>query len=356
MIISNVDGLTKGSHKLIEVKCDYCNEIREIQYKLHNNSLGLTGKFSCGSKYCRKLKTKESNLIKYGVDNVSKLHTVKESKKQTTLSNYGVENPFQSDEIKSAIKIANKEKYGYEYTAQTELVKDKIKETNIFKYGVENPFQYEVFKDKIKETNLIKYGVTYSSQADEIKNKMKESNLIKYGVTYSAQSKKVKDKIKETNIFKYGVENTFQYQPFKDKVKEDNLVKYGVEYYTQTTECRKKFFSSLSYKKYNGLVYQTSYELNFLEFCFENNIVVTDEVPRIDYSFEGKIHYYFPDFYIPEKKLIIEIKSYYWMEKLKQKNIAKREHTLQKGYNYILIMDKNYLEFLNFITNYGFYI
>ena len=333
MIISNVDGLTKGSHKLIEVKCDYCNEIREIQYKLHNNSLGLTGKFSCGSKYCRKLKTKESNLIKYGVDNVSKLHTVKESKKQTTLSNYGVENPFQSDEIKSAIKIANKEKYGYEYTAQTELVKDKIKETNIFKYGVENPFQYEVFKDKIKETNLIKYGVTYS-----------------------AQSKKVKDKIKETNIFKYGVENTFQYQPFKDKVKEDNLVKYGVEYYTQTTECRKKFFSSLSYKKYNGLVYQTSYELNFLEFCFENNIVVTDEVPRIDYSFEGKIHYYFPDFYIPEKKLIIEIKSYYWMEKLKQKNIAKREHTLQKGYNYILIMDKNYLEFLNFITNYGFYI
>ena len=44
------------------------------------------------------------------------------------------------------------------------------------------------------------------------------------------------------------------------------------------------------------------------------------------------------------------------MEKLKQKNIAKREHTLQKGYNYILIMDKNYLEFLNFITNYGFYI
>lgn len=61
----------------------------------------------------------------------------------------------------------------------------------------------------------------------------------------------------------------------------------------------------------NGMFYRSSYELLFIRYCIDNNIEIlsaeTKEF-RVRYEIDGKKHFYYPDFYLPEFNVIIEIK------------------------------------------------
>jgi len=200
-------------------------------------------------KYCsvcaykspeRYKKIKQTNLNRYGVENVLQSKEVKDKIKQTNLERYGVEHALQSKEVKDKIKKTNLERYGVEHTLQSKEVKDKIKQTNLDKYGVEHALQSEEIKDKIKQTNLDKYGVEHALQSEEIKDKIKQTNLDKYGVEHALQSEEIKDKIKKTNLDKYGVEHPSQSKEVKDKIKQTNLERYGVEHTLQSEEVKDK--------------------------------------------------------------------------------------------------------------------
>ena len=65
------------------------------------------------------------------------------------------------------------------------------------------------------------------------------------------------------------------------------------------------------------------------------------------YIFENNDHYYFSDFYLKLKNLIVEIKSKYTYEKYLDKNLIKQKTTIGLGYNFMFIIDKNYEEFMN---------
>jgi very-short-patch-repair endonuclease len=65
----------------------------------------------------------------------------------------------------------------------------------------------------------------------------------------------------------------------------------------------------------------------------------------IKYNFDGNIKIYFPDFFISELNLVIEVKSDYYYFKHLKKNIAKRKATLEMGFNYIIIVNKDYQQF-----------
>ena len=62
---------------------------------------------------------------------------------------------------------------------------------------------------------------------------------------------------------------------------------------------------------YNGIYYRSSYELKFLEMCEKYNVQVesasTKEF-RIRYFYDNKKRYYYPDFYLPEYDVVVEIK------------------------------------------------
>ena len=62
--------------------------------------------------------------------------------KETNLKKYGVENPgiFGSDKFKDAMQ----EKYGADTPMRSELLKDKVKATNLERYGAENVFASEL--------------------------------------------------------------------------------------------------------------------------------------------------------------------------------------------------------------------
>jgi hypothetical protein len=98
-----------------------------------------------------------------------------------------------------------------------------------------------------------------------------------------------------------------------------------------------------TYKKYNmqnpsGKWYQDlqGYERFFIisnEFR-DNEIRHGEEVPRICYRYAGKSRTYIPDFWIPGKGLIIEVKSPYTLACDREKNRRKREACIAQGHRF----------------------
>lgn len=134
-----VEDLSEGSNVTVEVQCDYCKRIYEVQWhsyislkKKENNS------DCCSNPECTGKKAKESLIRIYGVDNARKIDGVNEKIEQTNIEKYGVKNPFASKEIQQKIKETNLEKYGVEVPTQNSEIRAKGTQTCIEKYGVEN--------------------------------------------------------------------------------------------------------------------------------------------------------------------------------------------------------------------------
>lgn len=144
---------------------------------------------SCGCRECELkvnyLHGSNTNLQKYGVDNVAKVEIIKEKIKQTNLNKYGVTCTLQNNIIKEKTKQTCLEKYGTEYAQSYSIVKEKIKNSNINtcikKYNVNNISKLENTKNKIKETCLNRYGVSNVLKIDKIiqENINKRYNSIK---------------------------------------------------------------------------------------------------------------------------------------------------------------------------------
>ena len=191
-----------------------------------------------------------------------------------------------------------------------------------------------------------RYGVEVSSKNQDVKNKMYETNLIKYNHKYTFNVPEIKDKINKIINNRYGVENVFQSQEIKDKIKITNLEKYGVDNVMKNIEIFDKAHKS-SYRivKHHDIdiTYQGTYELDFINFCIENNISF-EKGPSIDYTLDNKERKYHSDFYIPVLNIVCEIKSCWTYDKDRIENETKREYCIKNGYNFIFIIDKNYDE------------
>lgn len=90
---------------------------------------------------------------------------VKEKRKQTNLKKYGSENVFAAESVKEKIKATNISRYGVENYSSTPECKNKVNATNECKYGNVN-----IGRFGSKEHNhamVEKYGVPYFSQTEE---------------------------------------------------------------------------------------------------------------------------------------------------------------------------------------------
>ena len=168
----------------------------------------------------------------------------------------------------------------------------------------------------------------------------------------SFQLKEIKNKIKENNLEKYGCEYYQQTDDFKNKFINTCLDKYGVTNPMQIFEIHEKQQDS-GYKleSYNGVKYRGTYELDFIKFCEKSGIKLSNP-SKILYDINGKYHYYFPDFYIEKYNLICEVKSNYYYKICEDRNLKKMKSSLELGYNFLFILDKNYSD-LEKIINYN---
>jgi hypothetical protein len=322
----------------------------------------------------------------YGVKNPFQRKDIQEKCKLKHLENLGVEYPAQSKLVKNKIKKTNLNNHNGVFSSSTPECKNKVKQTKLKKYGNENYNNREKSnqtcidkyrdknynnKEKAKKTNLEKYGVEQILHLPEVREKIKQTNLKRYGVENPFQAEDIKEKIKNTCLEKYGVEYSLQYEEVRQKSKNTKLEKYGdgnynnPEKYKQTClerygvehamhnkeifdKSQRKGFLSQYYKDTN-IYYRGSYELDFLN-KYHNKIDI-ENAPGIKYEYNGESKIYFPDFYISSLNLILEIKSLYYFEKYKDKCLAKEKATNANGFNFFMILDKNYKELNLFLKS-----
>lgn len=218
----------------------------------------------------------------------------------------------------------------------------EVKYNNYCKYIEKDPDHIYTCKicnlEKRKQTCLEKYGVDNVSKNENIKKKVKIS-MIENGTDYGFKMQSYKD----TLMKNYGVVNPFQSDVIKLKIQKTNFKKYGVINPSQSLEIHKKQHSGYILKHHEtGLYYRGSYELNFIEYCLENDIEIENFKGTINYYFDNKNRKYFPDFFIKKLNLIIEVKSSYTYECEKEQNEAKKKAAINNGFNFKFIINKSY--------------
>lgn len=209
-----------------ETKNLYLNEILVKTKKTNLEKYGVESHFHAKEIQDKITKT---NLKKYGVRKPFESKEIQSKIKETNLEKYGVENPMHLSEIQDKIAKTNQERYGSSVTFKSPIIQSKIKQTNLEKYGTENPLSSSIIQSKIEETMIEKYGVRKPFESKEIQDKIKETNLEKYGTENPLSSPIVRNNIKETLLEKYGTDTTFKSPIIQSKIKQTMIEKYGVE-------------------------------------------------------------------------------------------------------------------------------
>lgn len=101
---------------------------------------------------------------------------------------------------------------------------------------------------------------------------------------------------------------------------------------------------TFSMKKHkNGILYQSNTEYNFIERCINNGIKI-ENGKKIPYVFNGEIHIYNSDFFLPEMGIIIEIKDNHIWHRMQVENGKwgkKEEYAIkfanENGYKFYLL-------------------
>lgn len=334
--------LQRGSNKKIKVKCDNCDDENIVKYYSYMNNIENWNIYlcsKCSDKY-KMEKIYKTNLEKYGV----KIFTNREKSKKTNLEKYGVENVSQCKDIKEKKKETNIKNWGTDNVFQSEKIKEISKKTKKEKYGDENFTN----REKSKQTCLMNNGVEYPTQSKYILETRNLNNMKKYGVEHYTQTNECQNKIKNTCFEKYDKYSYLATEDCQIKSRKTCNEKYGVDYPSQNYEIHKKQFPKM--KNHNlGIKYQGSYEKDFLDLCEKLKISV-ERGNTIKYMFNGKEKIYFPDYYIKDFNLLVEIKSSYIFNLNREKNIKKREASIMYNYDFLFIIDKKYDKFISIIN------
>ena len=270
-------------------------------------------------EFKRQNQRSRTNLEKYGVDNAMKNKNVS-IKISIAAENKSID---LKNQITNKRKLTNLEKYGVEFAQQLTETKEKAKMTCLKKYGVTNPSLNGYSKLKRKNTILEKFGVENAFQSFEIQNKIKKTNLLKFGVENPSQSPIIMDKKIVTHLKNYGVGfpaqhlETFEKQQKNAYKRKEIILPSGKKILLQGHE---------PYALLNDLL---------LIYNEDEIIIGNKHMPEIWYvDRDNKKHRYFPDFYIPKEKKIIEVKSVYTMKIHLEKNFLKKARCLELGFDF----------------------
>jgi hypothetical protein len=238
-------------------------------------------------------------------------------------------------------------------------------------------------KDKISDINLIDLSNhLFEKESREFKNNYYQNHLnldqfnkIKSHI-HSVNEKSIDnleylEHIKNNNQMKY---SSYLYDRINNTFLNFNSIRYiceSCDSIFNTTRspierlsnfkflCKKCYFCNNKFKIRSTknclddkITYQSNPELDLINFCNSKNIIILNG-PKIEYTFMNKTRNYFVDYYIPSKKMIIEIKdSHIWHKnqiesgqwELKEKSAI--EYSIEKGLEYKLIFSQYLKEFL----------
>jgi hypothetical protein len=330
----NLQVIEYRHNKHVETECEKGHRFAAVVLDIVNRNRGCP--------VCAPEKRKQTNIKKYGHENVFQSEQIKQKIKETNLQQYGVDHHMKLDVYKEHIKMVMKQHYGVEYAFHQDYVFEKIRNTCLERYGYKFPLQSPIIQAKITQTFLLeigakrpmsnqtwwiekimeKYNVPYYCLSDE----SKKYCLEKYGSEYYVNS----EQFKKNCLEKYGSE----YYVNSEQSKKDCLEKYGSEYYVNSESykhyCLEKYgfdhhmknaevfskmirscFRRKMFKFPSGRIeYILGYEnrclLELLQTVDENDIIVDPTLmPVFNYEKNNKTSRYFPDI------LIVGVSMYY---------------------------------------------
>lgn len=175
---------------------------RATQHK-HETNLRKYGVEEVFSAKCVQEKKEKTNISRHGVKCTLQAKCVKEKTRQTCLKQYGVSHHMKNKDIYAKSRQTCKELYGDEHPIRTQRIKDKLNTTNRDRYGVDWTFQSCNNKEKTKKRCQEKYDTDYALQAPEVKRHIKDTLQKNYGVTHNSQIPEVRSRMQK----KYAYDN-----------------------------------------------------------------------------------------------------------------------------------------------------
>lgn len=195
IITVKTEDLTDGSNVSIQYLCDYCNkEVITMTYADYKRRTKEVNKMSC--RECFTKKSKETNVLRYGVDSYAKTNKFHETMENMMNAKYGVRHYSQTDEYKEKWHNTCKERYGDNYRKK---FIDKAFETFCCKTGYDYPSQSPEVREKIVESYINHYGVNNPQLSSEVREQTEKTCLERYGCATPFQSSVIKEKIAKTS-------------------------------------------------------------------------------------------------------------------------------------------------------------
>jgi hypothetical protein len=180
--------------------CDYCGkEFSRIKRTIVQCNQFVV-KDSCGIGDCKKKKSEEVQMIKFGVINVGGNKESIKKREQTCLDLYGDKNYINS----LTCKQKNINKLGVEYHLQSEDSKNKVKNTKEKSYGVDHHMKNKQYMELHKKKLLLKYGFDHYSKTEEFKKTITATFFDKYQANWYFQSEEFRKLCDENPNKTYG--------------------------------------------------------------------------------------------------------------------------------------------------------
>jgi hypothetical protein len=355
----NPKDLNEGSHILVNVKCDVCENEKKIMFQKYIKNI-KNGEIYCCSSKCAQSKVKNTSFKKFGTEYYTQTEEYKKRHQETSLNKYGVNHPSQNENVKNKGKKTSLEKYGVDNPSKSQVIKDKIKKSFLEKYGVENIGFLDVIKKDISQK--------VNEKMEDIKISRKKSLKEKYNVQNVSQLNWVKDKVKQTNLNKIGVTTALLLDINRkklikqkilnwkyDKLLDVNLIDIDLKNKLIIGKCQNNHIYKINYKTYynrmlsntticdicNPISKQTSGKeiqlLQFIESIYDNKIITNSK---------NIIKPYELDIYLPNLKLAFEFNGLYWHNELNKENNYHKNKTdlcLEKGIQLIHIYEDDWL-------------
>jgi len=213
---------------------------------------------------CRTHAQKASNLRNYGVENPMQRQAVVDKLKDTNMEKYGYSTYSQTpeyqsrlkDEILPKTKKTNLMRYGVENVFQDGSVKEKIVKTSLKKYDCIVYSKTEEAKERVKKTNLERYGCEYPAQNPEIFEKsMKNSHRYKEYIWKTGEISLVQGY--EPIVLTELEEEGYTFDEILTSTKDMPLIKYSFE------GVSRRYFPDIFIPKENIIIeVKSNYTLN----------------------------------------------------------------------------------------------
>ena len=325
MFINSYSEIVKFPSR-VQFYCQKCGNLTEKEFRRSTKPKLLCAVCNINDGKAKRTKEQKETSNKKRIDTINKkygsydnyLEHRDKAYKKTCIEKFGVDNPLKNEEIQEKSKDTKLKRYGDEHYTNP----SKRYATMIELYGASTTLQSEALLSKVIETKKELYGEHFEGIVNKIKSTKKE----RYGdETYNNPEKN-----KETCLERYGVEHPMIYEPIKRKAinnqkesfyenyqthywntddfriksKQTMLELYGVENPAQSDIIRRRSYNRLTY---DNMQFDSKWELAIWIYANDKGIPIEREPVRLEYEYDGSLHYYFPDFRLNGE--LVEIKG-----------------------------------------------